>query len=107
MIISPRSAHPLRISVVRNNVVVIGEFLMADGAYSTLLPDLPVEQFAELRWRPQFPESPRMVRICNPLNSESYQPGLRQELAATAGERFVDWANFIGAESHGIPLICV
>jgi hypothetical protein len=48
-----------------------------------------------------------MMRIFNPLNSESYQLGVGKELAATAGERFVNWAKFIGMESHGIPLICV
>ena len=47
-----------------------------------------------------------MMGILNPLNSESYQLGFRKELAATAGERFVNWAKFMCAESHGIYLAC-
>jgi hypothetical protein len=93
--------------MVRNHVVIIAEFVMADRAYSTLLPDLPVQQFAHLRRRSQFPVSPRVVRIFNPLNSKSYRLGPGKELSTTAGERFVNWAQFIGAECHGIPLICV
>jgi len=49
MIISPRSAHSFRILVVRNDVVVVGEFFVADGADSALLPHLAVQQFPYLR----------------------------------------------------------
>ena len=39
MIISPRSSHSFRILVVRDDVVVIREFFVADGAYPGLLDE--------------------------------------------------------------------
>ena len=48
MIVSPRSAHPFGIPVVRNDVVIVGELLVADGAYACLLSDLHVQQFPHL-----------------------------------------------------------
>lgn len=41
--------------------------------------------------------------IFNSLNSESDQPGPGQRLPPTAGNGLMDWAQFIAAESHGIP----
>jgi hypothetical protein len=43
------------------------------------------------------------MRVFDPLNSESDQLGLRDELAATAGKGLMDWAQFANTESHGIP----
>jgi hypothetical protein len=40
MIISPRSSHSFRVLVVWNDVVVIREVFVADGAYSALLENL-------------------------------------------------------------------
>jgi hypothetical protein len=37
------------------------------------------------------------------LNSKPDQPGLGHEFPATAGKRFVDWAEFIAAEPHDSP----
>jgi hypothetical protein len=34
------------------------------------------------------------------LNSQSYEPGLGKRLPAAAGKRFVNWAEFVGTESH-------
>jgi len=48
VIVPPRSAHSLRILVVWNDVAVIREFVVADRANATLLPDLPVQQFPHL-----------------------------------------------------------
>lgn len=44
------------------------------------------------------------MRVFDPLNPESYQPGLGHEFPATARSRVMDRAQFIAAESHGIPL---
>ena len=52
VIVSPRSAHSLRILVVWNDVAVIREFVVADRAYAALLPDLPVQQFPHFGGRP-------------------------------------------------------
>ena len=46
MIVSPRPSHSLGIPVVRNNVVVISEFFVADRAYAALSPDF---RFSSLR----------------------------------------------------------
>lgn len=48
MVVSPRSSHPLRILVVRNDVIVVGELFVTDGARASLLSDLPVQQLAHL-----------------------------------------------------------
>jgi len=48
VIISPRSSHPFRIPVVRDDVVVIFEVFVADGAYPALLHNLSVQQFPHL-----------------------------------------------------------
>ena len=49
VVISPRSAHSFRILVVRNDVVVVGELFVTDGADSGLLPHLAVQEFPHLR----------------------------------------------------------
>jgi len=43
------------------------------------------------------------MRIFDPLHPEPDQLGLEHEFPATAGKRFVDWAEFIATEPHGIP----
>lgn len=50
MIVSPRSSHPLRIPVVWNDVVVVRELFVANGASPVLLNDLPIQQFPHLGW---------------------------------------------------------
>jgi hypothetical protein len=72
MVVSPRSSHTFRILVVRDDVVVIREVFVADGAYATLLDNLSVQQFPHLGRGSQFPISSRVMRIFDPLNPESY-----------------------------------
>jgi hypothetical protein len=48
MIISPGTAHAFRILVVRHNIVVVGEFFVADRADSVLLRDFAVHQSPHL-----------------------------------------------------------
>jgi len=43
MVVSPRPSHAFGISVVGHDVVVIGEFLAADRAYTSLLSDLAIQ----------------------------------------------------------------
>jgi hypothetical protein len=104
MVVSPRSAHPFGIPVVRNDVVIVGELFVADGAYACLLSDLHVQQFPHLPRRSKFPISTRVVWIFNPLNSKPNQFGLGKERAATASQGSVDGAQFVRTQSHGIPL---
>lgn len=101
MIISPGSAHSFRVLVVWNDVIVVSEFVVADRAYAALLSYLPVQQLPHLSRGSQFPVSSRVMRIFNSLNSKSDQLGLGYEFSATAGERLVNGAQFIAAESHG------
>jgi hypothetical protein len=47
-----------------------------------------------------------MVRIFDALDAEAYDPRLGKGLPAAAGKRFVNWAEFVGTESHsGSPSI--
>jgi hypothetical protein len=41
-----------------------------------------------------------MMRIFDPLNSESNQFWFGEYLSAAAGNGPVNWANFVGTESH-------
>ena len=105
VIISPSSAHTLRIYVVGDDIVVVGELLVANCADAALLSHLPVQQLSHLSRRSQFPVSSRVMRIFDSLNSKTDQLGSWEVFAATADKRFVDWAQLIRAKSHGIPLI--
>jgi hypothetical protein len=89
---------------IRHNVVVVRELFVADGTDAPLQPDLAVQQLPHLCWRSEFAISSRMMRIFDPLNSESYQLGLSEELPATTRKGFMDWAQFIVPKSHGTPL---
>jgi hypothetical protein len=44
MIVSPSSSHSFRILVVRNDIVVVGELFVADGAYSGVLVQPEMEK---------------------------------------------------------------
>jgi hypothetical protein len=48
MIVSPCPAHTLGVLMVWNNVVVVSELYVANRAYTTLLPDLAVQQLPHL-----------------------------------------------------------
>jgi hypothetical protein len=49
MVVSPRPSHHFGVNVIRHDVVVVGEFNVADGAFSVLLDDLPIQHFPHLR----------------------------------------------------------
>ena len=48
MVIPPRPAHSFRILMVRDDIVVVREVFVADGAYPALLDNLSVQQFPHL-----------------------------------------------------------
>jgi len=48
MVVPPRASHSFRIPVVGDDIVVIREVFVADGAYPALLPNLAVQKFAHL-----------------------------------------------------------
>lgn len=50
VVVSPSSAHPLGIPMVWNDVVIVRELFMADGAFPVLLNNLPVQEFPHFRW---------------------------------------------------------
>jgi len=72
MIVSPSSAHSFGVSVVRDDVVVVSELFVTDGAYASLLSDFPVQHLAHLGRRSQFPVSSWVMRIINALHSHPY-----------------------------------
>ena len=104
VVVPPRSSHSFRISVIGDDVVVIGKFLVTDGANASLLPDLAVQQFPHFCRRSEFPISTRMMQILNPLHAKSDRLWLGKRFSPTAGKRSVDGTQFIIAKSHGVPL---
>jgi hypothetical protein len=47
-IVPPSAAHSFGILMIRNNVIVVGESLVADGAFPVLLDNLALQQFPHL-----------------------------------------------------------
>ena len=86
MVISPRSAHPFWIPVVRHDVVIVAELFVADRALSVLFDDLPVQELAHLGRGPQFPISPRVMRIFNAPHSQSHQSAFFPDLLTATAE---------------------
>ena len=92
--------------VVGHHVAVFGEPLLAEGAESILLGDLPVEELPHFAVGPKFPVSPGMMRVFNAPNSHLALAFFFWDcLSAAAGERTVKWAQLIPAESHDVLLI--
>jgi hypothetical protein len=48
MVISPRSSHAFRVSVVWDDVAVLGEFVVANRASAVLFGDLSVQELPHL-----------------------------------------------------------
>src|SRR5579859_6316159 len=69
MIVPPRSSHSTGIDVVRNDVVIVRELSLAEGTYSILGGDLPIDQLSHLAVRADLPVSPRMLGIVNAANA--------------------------------------
>ena len=63
MIIPPSSSHPPGTDVVWNDVAIVRELSLADGANAVLCRDLPVHQLAHFGVGPDLPISARMLGI--------------------------------------------
>jgi len=48
MVVSPSSSHSFGVSVVWNDIVVVGELFLADGTLSVLFDDPPVQELTHL-----------------------------------------------------------
>ena len=53
--------------------------------------------------RTQFSITSRVMRVFDSLNSKSHQPEPGKRLPPATGNGFMDWAQFVGTEFHGIP----
>jgi hypothetical protein len=103
MVISPGSSHASWIDVVGNDVVVAGELHMAECAFPTLFDNLAVEQPSHLRVGTEFPVSPRMMGVFNPLYAQLIHLSDPWDwLPATAGQRAMDGTILIAAKFHWI-----
>jgi hypothetical protein len=72
VVISPRPTHSFWVSMVRSDVVVVRELFVADGAYSLLLCDFPLQKSPHFGWGSEFSISSRMMGIFNASNSGLY-----------------------------------
>ena len=86
MVVSPRPSHSFGVDMVGHDVVVIGELQMAERAFPALVDDLAVEQISHFCVRAEFPVSPRMIGVFNPLHTKLIHfSDTRDWLPATAG----------------------
>lgn len=69
MIVSPGGSHALRLDVVRDDIVTIGERLVADSAFSILFHDFPAEQPLHFSGRADFPVTSGVIRVFDALNA--------------------------------------
>src|SRR6266404_7809548 len=107
MIVTPCSSHSLRLFMIRRNIAIVREFFMTNCTYTVLIRDLAVQQFAHFCRRSKLSISSWVMRIFDALHTRSYRPWLRNEVPATAGNRSVNRAEFVRAQSHGrSPLVC-
>ena len=94
--------------MVRHNVAIVGEPLLAECAEAILGSDLPVEEFPHFAVGTEFPVPPGMMQIFNAANAHLVFPFFsRNRLSAAAGEGVVKRAQLITAESHGVLLTCL
>jgi hypothetical protein len=88
---------------IRHDIAVVSEVFVADCTFSILVGDLSVQQLSHLRWRPEFPISPRVMRVFYTLHSEPQAAFSATLFTAAAEQRAMDRAQFIPAKFHGIP----
>lgn len=101
MVVSPCPSHSFGIPVVWHDVVVVGEFFMADGDFLSCSTILRFSSFRISVGDRSSRYSPRVMRIFDTLHTEPYDPGSRNELAAAAGKGFVYRTEFVAAKPHG------
>jgi hypothetical protein len=106
MIVSPSTAHAAGMDVVGYDVAIVGEPLLAKGAYTVLGGDLPVEELPHFAIGTKFPVSSGVMRVLNAPNAHLALAFLSRDcLSAAAGEGVVKRAQLITAESHDVLLI--
>jgi hypothetical protein len=69
MIVSPGSSHASWVDVIGHDVAVVGEFHIAECAFPALFDNLAVEQPPHLCVGAEFPISPEMIGILDPLQA--------------------------------------
>lgn len=65
MIVPQRSSHSSWADVIRDDVAVLSEPLLAERADAILSDDLPVEELPHLAIGAEFPVTPGMERVVN------------------------------------------
>jgi len=86
MVISPGSAHPFRVPVVRYDVATVGKFIVTNGALSFLLDDSSIQKLPHLGWRTEFTIPPGVVWIIDAPNTKLKSAFLARLLATAAEE---------------------
>ena len=108
VIVPSRCTHAARFSVIRDDVFVAGEFLVAEGADFVLLDNLSIEQAAHGRLGADFPVAARVMLVRNAVYSrlEALEllrralDGQQTFFASAAVEAAVDGAAFVDFEFH-------
>jgi hypothetical protein len=104
MVVSARSSHPSWINVVGDDVAIVSEGHLANGALSVLLNDFSIKQLPHFRFGAELAVSSRMVRVFDTLHSElSDSSSSLNRFAATARERSMNGTILIATEFHGFP----
>jgi hypothetical protein len=102
MIVPPRPSHTAGIDVVWNDVAIVRELSLAEGAYSILGGDLSVHQLPHLGIGTDLSISARMMGIVD--STDSHLPRLSilwYRFPAATELRAMNWAQLISTESHG------
>lgn len=93
MIVSPRSPHSTRVDVIRNDVAVIRELPLAEGAHTVLGSDLTVHQLPHFGVRTNFSVSAGVLRIINVADAHPVSSLLLGDgFPSAACKRTVNWA---------------
>lgn len=106
MIASPRSAHAAGIDIVGHNIAVIGELFFAEGTFTNLDDDLPVEKLPHFTVGPELPVPSKVMRIFDLPNTQLALPFVsRNCLPAAAQKRTMNRTQSISPKPHDFLLI--
>ena len=103
MIVPPCSSHSTGVDVIGNDVVIVGELSLAEGAHTVLGSDLSVHQLPHLGVGTDLPISARVLRIVNAADTHvAHSSFVGNRFPSTARKRSVNWAQLISSESHSV-----
>jgi hypothetical protein len=71
MVVSPCSSHTTGVDIVRHDIAVIAELLLAAGADAILRCNLSVRELPHFSVRTDLPRSARVLRIINAADTQS------------------------------------